>query len=102
MLTPMSTRATGGSRRGNAGRKCIGVEGRACGAPLPKRARKFCRRCRNIQYRLRRQRYSRDHFQANKVEIIAQRRDRRQAEREKAEQQAADRKKYRPAYEFYL
>ena len=104
----------------SADRRCLGVEGRTCGAPLPKRARKLCRRCRAIQERLRRKRYNRGYFQEHKDEIIAQRRNRRQelrdqeqarerareqAEREKVERQAAvlaERKKYLPAYEFDL
>ena len=101
-------------RRGmSAERKCIGVEGRTCGARLPKRARKFCRRCRKIQVRRRQQRYQQNYFQANKVEIIAKRRNRRQelraqehareqAEREKAAAERAERKKYMTAFEFEL
>ena len=93
----------------SANRKCIGVEGRTCGAPLPKRARKFCRRCRKLQERNRRRRYNRNYFQANKVEIIAQRsnhrqevRARAQAEREKAEAERLEGRRYMPAYAFEL
>ena len=83
--------------------------GRPCGARLPKRARKYCRRCRMIQERLREQRYQRRYFQANKVEIYAQRRNHReevrvqeQAEREQRAAKLAERKKYLPAYELDL
>ena len=93
----------------SAQRRCNGVEGRTCGARLPKRARKFCRRCRKIQEKLRRSRDNRNYFQANKAEIIAQRRnhrqekwDREQAEREKAAPEIAERKKYMTAYEIRL
>lgn len=97
----------------SAERKCVGVEGRTCGARLPKRARKFCRRCRKIQEKLRRSRYNRNYFQANKVEIITQRRNHRQelraqenareqAVREKAAAERSDRRKYMPAFEIEL
>ena len=97
----------------SAQRKCIGVEGRTCGARLPKRARKFCRRCRKKQEKLRQSRYNRNYFQANKVEIYAQRRNHReevrvqehareQAEREQRDAKLAERKKYLPAYELDL
>ena len=100
----------------SADRRCIGVEGRTCGASLPKRARKFCRRCRKIQERRRRARYNRDYFREHKDEIIAQRRNRRQelrdekrvreqAERKKVEPKTAasvERREFLPAYELNL
>ena len=108
-------RDNGRGGRGRVERRCVNVlaTGRPCGARLPKRARKYCRRCRGIQDRLREQRYQRRYFQANKVEIYAQRRNHReevrvqehareQAEREQRDAKLAERKKYLPAYELDL
>ena len=76
-------RNNGRGGRGRVERRCVNVlvTGRTCGARLPKRARKYCRRCRGIQERRRRQISNRNYFQANKVEIIAQRRNHRHVPR---------------------